>query len=51
MEIIFHPRGAVLAEDFKGIATDKLKSLDRFSVLVEGVKVILVLVSLHILSH
>ena len=39
MEIIFHPRGAVLAEDFKGIATDKLKSLDRFSVLVEGIKV------------
>jgi hypothetical protein len=34
MEIIFHPRGAFLAEDFKDIATDKLKSLDRFSILV-----------------
>ena len=39
MEIIFHLRGAVLAEDFKDIATDKLKSLDRFSVLVQGIKV------------
>jgi ribosomal subunit interface protein len=39
MEIIFHARGAVLAEDFREIASEKLKSLERFSVPVDGVKV------------
>lgn len=39
MEIIFHTRTAVLAEDFKDIATEKLKSLERFSIPVDGVKV------------
>ena len=39
MEIIFHTRTAVLAEDFKDIASEKLRSLERFSIPVEGVKV------------
>jgi ribosomal subunit interface protein len=39
MEIVIHVRNANLAEDFKAIATEKLKSLDRFSVKIESVKV------------
>ena len=39
MEIVIHARNANLAEDFKAIATEKLKSLDRFSVKVESIKV------------
>ncbi len=39
MEIIIHARNAQLAEDFKGITTEKLKSLERFSVTIEGLKV------------
>ena len=39
MEIVIHARNANLAEDFKGIATEKLKTLDRFSVKIESVKV------------
>lgn len=39
MEIIFHTRGAVLAEDFREIVGEKLKSLTRFSIPIEGVKV------------
>ena len=39
MDIVIHSRNAQLAEDFRGIATEKLNSLDRFSVVVEGIKV------------
>jgi ribosomal subunit interface protein len=39
MEIIFHTRNAVLAEDFRSIASDKLKTLQRFSVAIDGIKV------------
>lgn len=39
MEIIIHARNATLASDFKEIATDKLQSLDRFSVKLDSVKV------------
>jgi ribosomal subunit interface protein len=39
MEIIIHARNAHLAEDFKTIATEKLHSLDRFSVKINTVKV------------
>ena len=39
MEIVIHARNANLAEDFREIATEKLKSLDRFSVKVESIKV------------
>ena len=39
MEIIIHARNANLAEDFRVIATEKLKSLDRFSVKIESLKV------------
>lgn len=39
MEIVIHARNANLAEDFRVIATEKLKSLERFSVKVESVKV------------
>ena len=39
MEIIFHTRNAVLAEDFRSIASDKLKTLQRFSVAIDWIKV------------
>lgn len=39
MEIVIHARNANLAEDFREIATEKLRSLDRFSVKVESIKV------------
>jgi ribosomal subunit interface protein len=39
MEIIFHSRHAVLAEDFRSIVTEKLKTLQRFGVAVDGFKV------------
>jgi ribosomal subunit interface protein len=39
MEIIFHTRHAVLAEDFRSIASDKLLTLQRFGVVVDEVKV------------
>ena len=39
MDIVIHARNAQLAEDFRGIATEKLNSLNRFSVVVEGIKV------------
>ena len=39
MQIIFHTRQAHLAEDFKDIATDKLKTLGRFNVLLDRVEV------------
>ena len=39
MEIVIHARNANLASDFKDIATEKLKSLDRFRVKLDSVKV------------
>jgi ribosomal subunit interface protein len=39
MEIIFHTRNAVLAEDFRSIASDKLQTLQRFGVVLDGIKV------------
>ena len=39
MEIIIHARQAQLADDFKGIVKEKLKSMDRFHVLMERVEV------------
>jgi len=39
MEVIFHTRHAYLAEDFKDIAKEKLKSLTRFNVLLNRVEV------------
>ena len=39
MEIIIHARQAQLAEDFKSIVVEKLKSMDRFHVLMERVEV------------
>lgn len=39
MQVIFHTRQAHLAEDFKEIATEKLKTLGRFNVLLDRVEV------------
>jgi ribosomal subunit interface protein len=39
VDIVIHTRNATLASDFKDIATEKLKSMDRFSVKLDGVKV------------
>jgi len=39
MEVIFHTRHAYLAEDFKDIAKEKLKSLTRFNVVLNRVEV------------
>ena len=39
MEIIFHTRNAVLAEDFRSIATDKLHTLQRFGIPIDAIKV------------
>jgi ribosomal subunit interface protein len=39
MEIIFHSRNAVLAEDFRSIASYKLNTLQRFGVVLDGIKV------------
>lgn len=39
MEIVIHARNANLAEDFRSIATEKLKSLERFNLKVESIKV------------
>lgn len=39
MQIVIHTRNAQLAEDFSEIASEKLKSLERFNVLVEAIKV------------
>jgi len=39
MEIIFHLRSAQVADDFKGIVTEKLKALARFNVKLERVEV------------
>lgn len=39
MQIVFQTRNAHLAEDFKGIAEEKLKSLIRFGVVIDRVEV------------
>jgi len=39
MQILFHTRQANLAEDFKGIATEKLQALGRFNVMLDRVEV------------
>lgn len=39
MKIVIHARHAELAEDFRGIAEEKLMSMDRFSVTIERVEV------------
>ena len=39
MQIVFHTRQANLAEDFKGIATEKLEALGRFNVPMDRVEV------------
>ena len=39
MEIIVHTRNANLASDFKSIVTDKLKTLDRFNIKIDSIKV------------
>jgi ribosomal subunit interface protein len=39
MQIVFHTRHAHLADDFKDIATEKLKSLLRFNVVIDRVEV------------
>jgi len=39
VEIIVHTRNANLASDFKSIVTDKLKTLDRFNVKIDSIKV------------
>lgn len=39
MEIVIHARNVTLAEDFRGIVEEKLKSLARFSVEIESIKV------------
>jgi ribosomal subunit interface protein len=39
MQIVIHARNANLAEDFRAIATEKLKALERFSVKVDSIKV------------
>ena len=39
MKIVIHTRQGQLAEDFKGIAEEKLISMNRFSVTIERVEV------------
>ena len=39
MDIVFHTRNCVLAADFRQIVTEKLLSLARFGVVIDGVKV------------
>jgi ribosomal subunit interface protein len=39
MEIIIHLRNAQVAEDFKGIVNEKLKTLARFNVKIDRVEV------------
>ncbi len=39
MEIIFHARHAVLAEDFRSIVSEKLRTLQRFAIPIDGIKV------------
>lgn len=39
MKIIFHARHAQLAADFREIAEEKLRTMERFSVIIERVEV------------
>ena len=39
MKIVLHARNAQLAEDFSEIAFEKLRTLARFNVVIEGMKV------------
>ncbi len=39
MKIVLHARNAQLAEDFSAIAFEKLRTLARFNVAIEGMKV------------
>ena len=39
MQIVFHTRHAHLAEDFKGIALEKLEALSRFNVTLDRIEV------------
>ena len=39
MNIVLHTRNAYLAEDFTEIAREKLQSMARFNVVIEGIKV------------
>jgi ribosomal subunit interface protein len=39
MKIIFHARHAQLATDFRDIAEEKLRTMERFSVIIERVEV------------
>jgi hypothetical protein len=39
MQIVFHSRNANLADDFRGIAKEKIESLSRFGIQIEEVKV------------
>lgn len=39
MQIVFHSRNASLADDFRGIAKDKLETLTRFGIQIDEVKV------------
>ncbi len=39
MKIQIHTRNADLAEDFKNIATEKLNSMERFSIVIDRVEV------------
>lgn len=39
MEIIIHTRHAELASDFKGIAEEKLRSMERFSITIDRVEI------------
>lgn len=39
MELIIHTRHAVLADDFSQIVQEKVRSLERFSVLIERIEI------------
>jgi ribosomal subunit interface protein len=39
MQIVFHSRNANLAEDFRGIAKEKLETLSRFAIALDEIKV------------
>lgn len=39
MNIVFHSRNANLAEDFRGIVSEKLNTLSRFGVVIDEIKV------------
>ena len=39
MNIVFHNRKGSLADDFKGIASEKLESLKRFAVSIDSIEV------------